>query len=338
MSINTGMKVYYDHAFPSSWVTGQANQMVIDQFVKQLPDWMDDVLVMDPGFGKVDDVLNHYDNFNAKHKIAVCFNDTYSLCKEKADTYLGEGQYNVISLANYQQFWYFGFCMEMAMRDYKDKDFPLYLQNMFLNYNRKPKFQRVDLVERLKENNLFQRGLVTLGTWDGHAEIGLDENEDIAHGNDFNDCGIPNDITTLGDPEIWRRSFINLVSETSHSELFLTEKTVKPIVGKRPFIISGARDSLRLLQQWGFKTFSDYWPEHYDAYSYPGRHSKIIDVLNDINKRSDLELMEMYYDMQEILNYNHNHFFGEFRKENLAGLNNMADTYVDYYFGDTHEL
>ena len=88
----------------------------------------------------------------------------------------------------------------------------------------------------------------------------------------------------------------------------------------------------------GFKTFDNYWDESYDLCKYPERHDKIIDILNEINNLEDDELIEMYNDMQEILEHNHNHFFGEFRRMNLAGLNNMADTYVNHYFGESHEI
>jgi hypothetical protein len=334
------MKVYYDHSFPSHWISGQFNRLIIDNFVSQLPDWMDDTLIMDPGYGKIEDTLNCYPDFDAKHKIAMCFNDTYSLCKDKADVYLGEGQYNVISLANYQQFWYCGFCSNIGYRKYKNKNFPLDLKYLFLNYNRKPKPQRVQLINLLKRHKLFERGLVTLGAWDGTETptIDIPENNNVSHRYDFKFHSIPNDLTTLGNLKVWQQSFINVVSETSYGELFLSEKSAKPLAGKRPFIINGPPGAIALLRSWGFQTFSKYWDESYDEHKSPKRQDLIIKELNKLNKLSEKQLLIMYHDMRDILEHNHNHFFGEFHKANLKGLHNMANKYIEHFFGGAHEL
>jgi len=338
------LKIYYDHAFPADWITGKINRQVIDLFVSQLPDWMDDTLVMDPGYGKLDTVLSYYPDFDAKHKIAICFNDTYALCLEKADAYLGEGQYNVISQANYQKFWYFGYTIETVMREYKNQEFPLDYEYLFLNYNRKPKLLRVQLIDKLIDNGLNDRGLYTMGVFDDGRKatnttlMTIPENNNIIHANDAKFHGIPNDITSLGNITVWNKSFINLISETTHNELFLSEKTVKPLVGKRPFIIDGAIGSIRLLNDLGFKTFSNYWDEGYDSAEPSSRQDMIISILVELSKLSDNQIINMYADMKEILDYNHTYFFNEFRIQNSNALNDMAATYIKHYFGDTNEL
>jgi hypothetical protein len=44
---------------------------------------------------------------------------------------------------------------------------------------------------------------------------------------------------------------------------YLTEKTFRAIIHKRPFVILGAVHSLKLLQDLGFKTFSNFWSEEW---------------------------------------------------------------------------
>jgi hypothetical protein len=55
-----------------------------------------------------------------------------------------------------------------------------------------------------------------------------------------------------------------LVTETSGSRIFLTEKTAKPILASRLFIIIGACGILAKLKILGFKTFDCVIDESYD--------------------------------------------------------------------------
>jgi hypothetical protein len=59
---------------------------------------------------------------------------------------------------------------------------------------------------------------------------------------------------------------VELVCETYTlgETFFVTEKTVRPIVGNRPFLVYGPINYLNNLRQIGFETFSDIWDESYD--------------------------------------------------------------------------
>lgn len=61
---------------------------------------------------------------------------------------------------------------------------------------------------------------------------------------------------------------VELVCETYTlgETFFPTEKTVRPMVGNRPFIVYGPVNYLRNLQQLGFQTFAEVWDESYDQY------------------------------------------------------------------------
>ena len=67
--------------------------------------------------------------------------------------------------------------------------------------------------------------------------------------------------------EIYNESAYSLVAETSYSNhyTFYTEKTVKPILGKRLFISLSSQHSLQNLRNIGFKTFGNVIDESYDS-------------------------------------------------------------------------
>lgn len=117
--------------------------------------------------------------------------------------------------------------------------------------------------------------------------------------------------------KLWQRSFVHLVNETVfyESKLHLTEKTFKPIVALRPFILAASPGNLEYLKSYGFKTFSDWWNEGYDSIQdHDDRLQAILQIVVDLCNRPFREIQEMLKDMQPILQYNKQHFFGDFRK------------------------
>jgi hypothetical protein len=77
---------------------------------------------------------------------------------------------------------------------------------------------------------------------------------------------------------------IELVAETYTlgTTFFPTEKTIRPIVGNKPFVVYGPVGHLQNLKNLGFKTYSDFWDEGYDNYQGPQRWQKIQQVLDHI--------------------------------------------------------
>ena len=62
---------------------------------------------------------------------------------------------------------------------------------------------------------------------------------------------------------------------TRGESFFATEKTVRPIVGCRPFLLYGTVGFLKNLKQAGFRTFSELWSEDYDQFEGPERWNQI---------------------------------------------------------------
>jgi hypothetical protein len=99
--------------------------------------------------------------------------------------------------------------------------------------------------------------------------------------------------------------FVDLVVETyvSGASFFPTEKTLRPIIAKTPFVIMGSRGYLENLRRIGFKTFSKWWDESYDDYS---GYSRIVEIRKVLTKIFELDTNTIN-EMQEVLNYNYSH-------------------------------
>ena len=118
------------------------------------------------------------------------------------------------------------------------------------------------------------------------------------------------DILSLG--------LFHIVTETIFydEKLHLTEKIFKPIVARRPFILVGAPGNLAYLKSYGFRTFDRWIDESYDLEQDPDqRLVKIVNEIDKLCKLSEWELVQMYNEMQEILEYNFQWFYNGFREQ-----------------------
>jgi hypothetical protein len=108
--------------------------------------------------------------------------------------------------------------------------------------------------------------------------------------------------------EFYPDILIDVVAEsyTSGNTFCPTEKTFRPMLMKKPFIIMGPKNHLIYLRQMGFCTFHDFWDEDYDGYNPVTRFQHIIELVNKLATKSKNELNDMYYKMQSILDYNYN--------------------------------
>jgi hypothetical protein len=131
--------------------------------------------------------------------------------------------------------------------------------------------------------------------------------------------------------KMWQRSFLHVVNETVfyESKLHLTEKIFKPIVSLRPFVLVAASGNLAYLKRYGFRTFDDWIDESYDDVIDPdARLDMIARQVSKICNLSIAELQEIYQDMLPILEFNKQHFFGEFRRIIVDELVENFDTCI----------
>jgi hypothetical protein len=101
---------------------------------------------------------------------------------------------------------------------------------------------------------------------------------------------------------------IDIVAETwiNGNSFFPTEKTIRPMLLKKPFIVMGSKDYLAYLRQLGFWTFDHFWDEDYDGFCNRDRFLKIIKLIDILAKKSKDELHDMYRQMQYVLDHNYN--------------------------------
>lgn len=201
--------------------------------------------------------------------------------------------------------------------------------NHVINNNRS---YRLLLLSMLKEQNLLSSGIVsapllnqalvkeevfsnsTRLSKDGKMHIMKNLYEEaepiVVHETDYKSASA--DI-----PDFFYQAFWNIVTETNFydEKLHLTEKIFKPIAIKRPFILVSAPGNLEYLKSYGFKTFDKWIDESYDLEPNPDiRLAMIVSEVKKLCQLTPNELNKMHQEMTEILEYNHHHFFNDFKK------------------------
>lgn len=103
---------------------------------------------------------------------------------------------------------------------------------------------------------------------------------------------------------------VTLVTEaTFDNRCFLTEKTMLPLMLKRPFLMCGGVGYLAQLKEQGYKTFDCLWDESYD--SEPDlykRYIKVSEILEELCSTSLPYLIKKCESIQNILDHNYNTF------------------------------
>lgn len=210
------------------------------------------------------------------------------------------------------------------------------IKYLYLCYNRKPREHRVNLVNRLVSNGFDKLGIVTLGINDiiysktesaPHFLLNEEPGDYAKEGNwDLPmNFGIPHDIHSLGNMDIWQSSFLNIVGETAFNPwepIFVTEKTWKPIIGLRPFLINGNTKTYKWLRDNGFKTFNHYFDVQIENLPEYETHNSIIKVIESLINLDPTQILQIYNDMLPDLQYNKERFF-EFSKEQQTLIDNI---------------
>lgn len=149
----------------------------------------------------------------------------------------------------------------------------------FLCLNRIARYNRIALYTELKRKGLLENNLVSYHNIKNNslsednlrfAENLVDNEYSSLLKNSLNDKIILDNIGNYLDPYLvnekyYRETFFSLITETEIDDLFLTEKTYKPILFGHPFIIWGSCGVLEYLRSKGFKTYEGIFNETYDT-------------------------------------------------------------------------
>jgi len=309
----------YDKGFSNN-IIGDHDQTIKSRIISQLDS--DDLFVNTTWIELDTDLLSLLDK---RPNRIICYSGTdweNTVCRKPVHDFLSK--YNTVYIGNKNNEYYFSFWLDFVydhMSKYQTFDpFNFDITKTFMCLNRKPHVHRIELVKELYNKNLQHSGYLSLGTfpnngvpWD-YKELNVPimlendvKNVEGDHAVSGTAGGITNDITGLGHPENWNSHFLNVVTETTiHTNVFLSEKIFKPILGMRPFVVLGDDAVYDKLHEWGFDTFDDILGTGYKGKYHTDRIDWILDIVYNLNREKSLN--KLLSSLKTRLEFNNNQF------------------------------
>lgn len=175
----------------------------------------------------------------------------------------------------------------------------LKIEKSFISLNNNPRYHRCLLVDMLSKNNLLESGNFS---WNN-----------IPLNNEYVWQWWNPKITTLTDqflktffqyelPKEWNESFVNLVSETSVTDKFITEKTWIPILCKKPFLVQSCVGFYKYFQSLGFKIYDEIFDYGFDDIEDLELRTQF--VLDNLKNISNKNYQKLYKIIQPKVEYN----------------------------------
>ena len=105
----------------------------------------------------------------------------------------------------------------------------------------------------------------------------------------------------------YRHIFVDVIVEAAlaGNSFYPTEKVVRAMLCKKPFIAMAPMFYLRYLKQMGFKTFNEFWSEDYDDLGLKPRYFAILRLIDKLAGLSTDQLLELNYKLQSIVEHNY---------------------------------
>jgi hypothetical protein len=190
---------------------------------------------------------------------------------------------------------------------------------LYNNLNRKPREHRTFLYIHLFEQDLLNKGLVSMNQIEPEGIIYFLNREidykvtqevrktlpSLIYNQSNMELGAGHYISRLM-PNVCLDSWVSLVSETGYKDdegtIFLSEKIFKPVTCMHPFVVAGNKNSLVEFRKLGYESFSNWIDEDYDTKNDSERIYAAVDAIKQIDKIKNK--ISWYKEMKETLKHN----------------------------------
>lgn len=294
----------WDKGFCTTNLIGQHDSIIKNTIKSQLKHT--DAFVNSTWF-EYDDDFENILSYNPKRLVFYSGPDwENTICRR--DAYAKFDNDNIIFVGNTDGEYYFSFWLDFVYENIDsfelfDNSYAVSNMKHFMCLNRKPHHHRKLLVMGLR--SLMDYGYLS---WGGDNPILLNEDSCITDKTWIDGAyPIENDVLSLGHPHNWQSHFLNVVTEScNHSNTFVSEKTLKPIIGKRPFIILGDNKIYDKLHEWGIDTYDDLFGTGYNDPNYENRIEWIYNTVHRFCQIPKEELPVMLEHLRPRLDKNYN--------------------------------
>lgn len=173
----------------------------------------------------------------------------------------------------------------------------------FISLNNRSHIHRCALIDELAKRNLIEKGVVS---WIAH----LNENPNYPYKHfDRNkriylDDNFKTELDSFLIPKQFYESFLHIITEATTTVPIISEKVVKAILLKKPFLTLAGPNWNNTLRELGFKLYNEIFDYSYDTYlDLETRTSKLVDNIECV---LNTNLGELYKILQPKIEFNFN--------------------------------
>jgi len=117
--------------------------------------------------------------------------------------------------------------------------------------------------------------------------------------------GQQTDIAVFVPSKIYNNSWYSIVAEAHRPRIYFTEKTAKPMIAKRLFVLFGHQHTLKALKELGFKTFDSVIDESYDNIVHDATRWQA--AWNQLEQLMQKDPRMIYEQIQTVIDHNYQH-------------------------------
>ena len=174
------------------------------------------------------------------------------------------------------------------------------LQFSFICLNSKPHWHRCTQMDMLAKHDLIKNNAVSWNSWRGYEGRKLEDTFNYPWKYWNPKLLILDDMPEgkLGwsgiFPIHYKRSYAQLVTESSFNQLYISEKCISAIVTNKPFLVSGCQGYHKMLSDYGFELYDEIFDYSFDNVSdMETRYDLIAQNFKNIQKYPLRELKEL---------------------------------------------
>lgn len=200
---------------------------------------------------------------------------------------------------------------ELCLRnnfDYKKLHDNLVFDHSFICLNNKSHFHRCCLVDNIIGAGIADKGVLTLNNFNNNKTP--EKNTWFPwkhHDGSFialNDQFFEKQDSFVICEEV-NNSFLHIIGEATTTVPFLTEKTLKPLMFKRPFVVLGHQKFNKLLKDLGFELYEEIIDYSYDEID--DEYLRAQSIIDNVKSMCQTQNLNSLYDkLKPKLDYNYN--------------------------------
>ena len=160
-------------------------------------------------------------------------------------------------------FWFNNVLAALAKKEFEEYQPNKNFKYPFISLNNRAHTHRCQFIDSVAKHNLFDKGGII--TW-----VDLLNEQQVFDFKYYNkeikllDDDFINKKDSFLIPDEWHQSFFDCVVEASHQAIVISEKTLKPLLHKKPFFCLSAPGFHKYLQELGFELYDEFIDYSFD--------------------------------------------------------------------------